>query len=211
MKVTYTLLLLLAANFGFNSCRSSMPTGCIWTALPDSLYANITLVDKTELIDIIAYKKYIDSLSDNDDYQTKVVKELVEGRITQKIETRYFSDFHDDTLNRSKTRKGGFGKYTTTNIKGDTLLRLLYHDNIDKNFYEIYYYKDNKLVYSKIDYQENGIGQSFYFKEVYYKGDSVIRANESPKPINTYYRDRVSFDQYKKGTEYLVEFLTKNH
>lgn len=155
---------------------------------------------------IKVFTKYIDSLSDNDQGQKFVVMSIEEGKITQeKVST--FIVGHDNKVDTiRKTKNGGFGKYTTQNIKGDTIYKILYHDNIDKNFYESYYYKDNRLVYSKIDYQEDGIGQTFYYREEYYKDDEILFVNESSKSLDTVFRQRVTFDLRKKGKDYFEQF-----
>ena len=178
----------------------------ISTFASSSLLAQVDIVAVSK---IKAFTKYIDSLSDNDEGQKYVVKSIAEGRITKETVSTSIVGHNNKVDTIRKTKNGGFGKYTTENIKGDTVYKILYHDNIDKNFYESHYYKDNKLVYSKIDYQEDGIGQTFYYKEEYYKDDKILLTNESSKSIDTVFRQRVTFDLRKKGYEFLAEFQAK--
>lgn len=174
-----------------------------------STFANNSLlaqVDTVAISKIKAYAKYIDSLSDNDEGQKFVVKSIAEGRTTQEIVSTSI-DGHSNKIDTTrKTKNGGFGRYTTQNIKGDTVYKILYHDNIDKNFYESYYYKDNKLIYSKIDYREDGLGQTFYYREEYYKDNKILFIDESSKSIDTVFRERVTFDLRKKGNDYFDKF-----
>ncbi len=167
----------------------------ISTLASNSLLAQ---VDTVAILKIRTFTKYIDSLSDNDEGQNFVIKSIAEGRITQEIVSTSIVGHTNKIDTIRKTKNGGFGRYTTQNIKGDTVYKILYHDNIDKNFYETYYYKENKLVYSKIDYQEDGIGQTFYYREEYYKDNKILFVNESPKSIDEAFRQRVTFDLRKK-------------
>jgi len=163
-------------------------------------------VDTNAVSKINAFTKYIDSLSDNDEGQKFIVKSIAEGRITQEIVSTSIVGHNNKVDTIRKTKNGGFGRYTTQNIKGDTVYKILYHDNIDKNFYESYYYKNNRLVYSKIDYQEDGIGQTFYYREEYYKDNEILFVNESSKSIDTVFSQRVTFDLRKKGKDYFEKF-----
>ena len=202
--LTIAILIILCA------CRSTRPASTIWLNPLDYAYDSLMHSDSVAVRNIKAFVKYIDSLSDNDESQKFIIKSISEGTITQETITTSIVG-HDNKIDTiRKTRIGGFGKYTTKNVKGDTVYKILYHDNIDKNFYEIHYYKDNKLVYSKIDYQEDGIGQTFYYKEEYYSDDNVLLVIESSKSIDPVVRQRVNFDLRKKGYEYLAEFRAKS-
>lgn len=178
-------------------------TFIITTYAGNSLLAQ---VDTVAILKIKGYTKYIDSLSDNDERQLFVIKSIAEGEIIQNIVSTSIDEHTKRIDTIRKTKYGGFGRYTTGNIKGDTVYKILYHDNIEKNFYEIYYYKNNKLIYAKIDYKEDGIGQTFYYREEYYEDDDILFVNESRKPIDLIFRQRVRFDLRKKGKEYLEEF-----
>ncbi len=175
----------------------------ISTFASNSLFAQ---VDTITISKIDAYTKYIDSLSANDERQNFVIQHKAEGRISEETVSTSIVGHSNKIDTTRKTKNGGFGKYTIHNVKGDTVYKILYHDNIDKNFYESFYYKDNNLVYSKIDYQENGIGQTFYYREEYYKDNKILFVNESPKSIETGFRQRVTFDLRKKGNDYFEKF-----
>ena len=207
----YVFVLTAIALFLALGCRSTKPFTCVWYNPLDYAYDSLIHRDTIAVTNIKAYTKYIDSLTENDGSQLFIVKSVAEGQITQETVTTSIVGHNNKIDTIRKTKIGGFGKYTTENTKGDTVYKILYHDNIDKNFYETHYYKDNKLIYSKIDYQEDGIGQTFYYKEEYYKDDKILLTNESSKPIDTVFRQRVTFDLRKKGYEYYVEFQAKRN
>ena len=171
-----------------------------------SAFINVHLfaqVDSVEVSKIKIYTSIIDSLSENENRQQKVVISLREGRITQNSTTTSKDGTKIDSSNKTI---GGFSYHITQNISGDTVYKICYHDNLDKNYYETFYFKDNKLVLSKIDYQENGVGQTFYFREEYYKESVILSVLDSSKLIDSKYKERVTFDLKNKGYEYLQKF-----
>ncbi len=191
------------------SCRTAKPFSCIWQNPLDYSYNYLIKPDSTEIAKIKTFIKYIDSLSEKDETQEFVIKSIAEGKITQETTTLANTGQHNKADTTFNVKNGGFGKYTTENLKGDTVYKILYHDNIDKNYYEMFYYKDNNLVYSRIEYQNDGIGQTFYYREEYYKDNDTLMINESTEPIDNAYRQRVTFDLRKKGTDYLNQFKSE--
>jgi hypothetical protein len=190
------------------NCRSTKSFSCVFQNPLDYAYDSLLVPDTFAIRKIKTYTKFIDSLSENDEDQKFIIKTIEEGTITQGIVKTSIVGHNNHTDTARKIKNGGFGKYTIGNLKGDTLYKVLYHDNINKNFYESYYFKDNKLIYSKIDYQEDGIGKTFYFKEEYYKDGKVLVVNESTVKIDIEFRQRVTFDFIKKGNAYYTEFLS---
>jgi hypothetical protein len=89
--------------------------------------------------------------------------------------------------------------------------RVKYHDNLIKNLYLNFYYQNNQPVYAKIEYQQNGIGQTFYFKEEFYENGMVLFSNESKNKIDEIYQQRVNFNLIKKAIDLLQEKLNKNN
>ena len=173
------------------------------TFISDSLIAQ---VDTFSISDIKKYRKFIDSLTENDEKQKFVVQSIAEGRLTQEMTSTSIVGFNSNRDTIRTIKAGGFGKYTIRNIRGDTVYRIIYHDNINKNFYETFYYRDNQLVYAKVDYQEDGIGKTFYYKEEYYKNGEVIFVNESKCEIDDVFRQRVNFNFQKKGSDYFKSY-----
>jgi hypothetical protein len=202
-SLTITFLILVT------SCRTTKPFSCVWQNPLDYAYGNLIDRDSLTIRKIKSFTNYIDSLSENDENQNFLIKSIEEGNINQEIVTTSIVGHTNKTETVRETRKGGFGKYTLENIKGDSLYKILYHDNIDKNYYETYYYNDNKLVYSKIDYKEDSLEQTFYYKEEFYKDSLIILYTESRELIDSKYRRRVSFNLREKGETYLLEFHHK--
>jgi len=153
------------------------------------------------------YISYIDSLINIDDRQNSIIRSIAEGQISQEVVTTQIAGHHNkvDTI-RNKI-SGGWSKNTYQNIKGDTAYKIEYHDNLRKNFYLIFFYKDNQLVYSKLEYQENGVGQTFYRKEEYYLNGQLAYSAETPNPIDEVYKRRTDINLHLKGIEYYNEFL----
>lgn len=201
-------LFLIASTLAIltTSCRSTKPFFCTFQNPLDHAYDSLMLKDTIHINSIRDYKKYIDSLIENDDHQTYVVRSIAEGTIKQEI-LKTSKVGHTNKLDTTKEiRNGGFGKYTYDNQKGDTIFKILYHDNIDKNFYESFYFKDNKLIFASISYEENGIGNTFYSRQEYYNNYKLILVEETKNQIEQVYRQRVSFDLMQKGKDYLKEY-----
>jgi hypothetical protein len=154
------------------------------------------------------YLNYIDSLADNDNMQKKVIQGIEEGVITLESVSK---SSKKNNQKKIKALQGGWGQYTLANSKGDTVYRVKYHDNLIKNLYLNFYYQNNQPVYAKIEYQQNGIGQTFYFKEEFYENGMVLFSNESKNKIDEIYQQRVNFNLIKKAIDLLQEKLNKNN
>jgi hypothetical protein len=156
---------------------------------------------------IKAYKLHIDSLIENDESQTFVVRAISEGTIKNEIVRTSIVGHYNRRDSTKEIKNGGFAKYTYDNPKSDTVFKIQYHDNIDKNFNEIYYYRDNKLVFATIKYEENGIGNTFYSRQEYYNNDKLIIVEETKNKIEEIYKQRLSFDLMQKGKDYLKKYF----
>lgn len=152
-----------------------------------------------------AYMKHIDSLARNDQRQKFVRESISEGPITFEIVKK--TNIGDQMTLDTTIERGGWGKYTTSNIPDDTVYRIEYHDNIEKNFYLIFYYNKNLLIYSKLDYQEDGIGQTFYKREEYYDKGKIIFVYETKAKIDDKFKERTDINLYNRGSDYCHEFM----
>lgn len=207
----YRLLFASAFILSTYSCRSAKPFICTFQNPVSYAYDSLKPRDTIQVNSIRKYRQYIDSLIENDDKQTYIVRAIAEGTIRQEI-LRTSKDRHTNKIDTTKEIKnGGFGKYTYCNQKGDTVFKILYHDNIDKNFYESFYFKDNKLIFASIKYEENGMGNTFYSRQEYYNYDNLILAEETKNPIEQVYRQRVSFDLIQKGKDYLKKYFDEKN
>lgn len=166
--------------------------------------------DNHSVSSINTYIKHIDSLAEHDRKQEFVIRAIAEGPASQEIVTTSPSKRKNGIDTIRKKISGGWGKYTIQNPIGDSVYRIHYHDNLQKNYYLTFYYKNNQLVYSKLDYQENGIGQTFYMREEYYKNDSILHRIETKEEIVDPYKKRAGINLYSKGNEYFREFLKEN-
>ena len=129
----FVFALTIATFFLTVGCRSTKPFSCVWYNPLDYAYDSLIHRDTTAVKNIKAFAKYIDSLTENDASQKFVVNSISEGTIKQEIVTTSIVGHNNKIDTVRKTKTGGFGKYTTENIKGDTVYKILYHDNIDKN------------------------------------------------------------------------------
>ena len=204
----YVINLTVACLLFVPGCSTKKTFSHTWQSPVDYVYSDSGRPETLAVEKIKEFTKYIDSLSENDEFQELVTISIAEGDITQERITTSITGHGNKIDTIRKTKFGGFGKYTTQNKKRDTVYKIHYHDNIDKNFYETYYYKDNKLVCSQIEYKEDGGEHTFYFREEFYVDNKVLLINESKKPSEAVHRQRITFDQRKKGYEYFEIFLS---
>lgn len=201
----HTSLLVILA-----SCNSSKQSKLAPKSYFEYVYDSIEKRDSIEVLNIKKYKIYIDSLIKYDEHYEYIMSGIEEGKIkreTRRVKNNTFTDDLDTTI---KIKNGGFGKYTYGNRKGDTLYKIYYHDNIDKNYYEYFYFRNNQLVTASIVYEENSSTKVFYSREEYYSESRTLKIEESKKKIATLYRERVSIDLRKKGIRYLSEYKEMN-
>lgn len=205
-SLLHTSLLLLTLA----SCRSSKQPKLTPKSYFEYVYDSISNRDSIEVVNIKKYKIYIDSLIKYDEHYEYIMSGIEEGKIkreTRRVKTNTFTDDLDTTI---KIKNGGFGKYTYGNRKGDTLYKIYYHDNIDKNYYEYFYFRNNQLVTASIIYEENSSTKVFYSRKEYYSESRTLKVEGSKKKIATVYRERVSIDLRKKGIRYLSEYKEMN-
>ena len=174
-----------------------------------SCFGNSSIAQNGSSIEskITNYVTYIDSLINKDDKQRFIIRSIAEGKISQEIVTIQTAG-HLNKVDTARTAiSGGWSKYTYQNIKGDTIYKIEYHDNLQLNFYLTFYYRENQLIFSKLDYQKNGIGQTFYRKEEYYLNGKIAYSKETPNQIAEEYKNRTDINLYLKGIEYFNEYL----
>ena len=105
---------------------------------------------------------------------------------------------NDTTLN--STELGGFSiEYS---YQGDTVFEISYHDNVDNNIYETYYFQNKQLICSKVEVGGYGLGAPLYRGAEYYRNGKIVYsinpASEAPKEFH----DRVGSSWWEKGNEY---------
>ena len=151
-------------------------------------------VDSSIIIETKNYSKYLDSLNKLDHPQNfGLATSIADGIIKR-----------DDVI------VGGFGIYTLS--KGDTALRIEYHDNLDINIYKTYYYKSNKLIFATLELQtEETNAKTIYYKEEFYNDRNIIWTNtQKEKSVDNYF-DKTNFVLFEDGIKYLDDFKKDNH
>ncbi|MDR3712850.1 MAG: hypothetical protein P4L51_08545 [Puia sp.] len=149
------------------------------------------------------YIAEIDSL----EHAEKLTTGISEGSIT----TTTMKVVYDTAESKNDTSWlpnviGGFSlKYTYQN---DTVLKLLYHDNTDKNIYETYYFRNKQLICAKVRLEANGIGTILYHGVQYYKNAKIVCAQFPPSEAPKEYRGRVLFSWRDAGTKYYEQITT---
>ena len=205
----YFFILSFAIFHEITSCNSTKGTNSNFNISKSSSSLSLPQKETNEINNIKRYKEYIDSMIQFDEYQKYIVRGNAEGTLKQRI-VRVSKNGDENSAGTTKeVRTGGFGKYTYSNLKGDSLFKIEYHDNIDKNYYEIFYFRNNKLIVAIIDYQENGIGQTFYKKEEFYNEDIILFSKESKNEIEVKYVQRVKINLRKKGNDFLIEYFKR--
>jgi predicted lactoylglutathione lyase len=174
--------------------------------LGNSLFAQTDSMRKSYINN---YMSHVDSLIDTDDYEKFVVRSIAEGQISQETLTTQIAGQVKKVDTMRNTIYGGWSKYTYQNFKGDTVYKIQYHDNLQKNYYLTFYYKDNLLVFSELT-EENGIGQASYKREEYYLNGQIMYFFETPGKIEDVYKSRIGINLYSRGIEYCNEFLKDN-
>jgi hypothetical protein len=156
------------------------------------------------IAEVNVYTSRVDSLATH--HETT----LAEGTISRQISRVIYNGAKgkNDTIVKSEI-VGGFSKETL--IVGDTILRILYHDNVDKNIYETFYFKNNQLICSKVRLEADGIGNVLYNGIEYYRAGILVYKKSPPTKAKKKYRARVAFSWLETGTEYYREFRQQHN
>jgi len=159
------------------------------TCLCSSLFAQS---DSLLVHQIRNYVKYIDSINSLNYVQDKgFVKSIAEG-----------------VIKRDNKVVGGYGIYSLSNLKNDTVFRIEYHDNFGINTYKTYYYQNNKIVYATLEFKNTDEQETTFFrKEEFYNDDKVIL--KSPEQNPKRYIDISSFSMLDDGKKLLADFQKK--
>ena len=119
----------------------------------------------------------------------------------------FMTSVADGIIKRDNIVVGGFGVYTLSNAKGDTALRIEYHDNLDINIYKTYYYKDNNLIYAVVELQDGRNNMKvLYHKEELYDADQTIWTKITQDKKANKYIDKINFSMHNDGLKFLNDF-----
>lgn len=158
-------------------------------------------VDTSYIKEVNTYIKMVDSLA----HAGKLETGISEGTITQTAARIIYNikQSKNDTTWDSKVI-GGFSIEPT--FKGDTVFKILYHDNADNNIYETYYFRDKQLVCSMVRLEADGIGTVLYSGAEYYKNGKIVYVKSPNSAAPDRYRARVSFSWRESGIRYYEQF-----
>ena len=107
---------------------------------------------------------------------------------------------------------GGFGIYTLSNSKGDTVFRIEYHDNLYINIYKTYYFKFDKLIYATLELQDGSANMKCNYRKVeFYNNDNILwTATNKEKSADKYF-DKTNFLLQQDGLKFLADFKRNNN
>jgi hypothetical protein len=167
---------------------------------------------QTSSVEIEKIKNFIariDSLIDDDSPQ--IGKEIADGLI--KKEVVVIKTVSGRTIRSKPTfTRHGFSKttyYKRDYKKADTVYKINYHDNLDNNYNESFYYDNNKLVAAIVSINGNKNTPVLFSKTEYYKDDKLV-FNSIYNPSNgNGYSKRIPSSFFEKGVDTLKEFLAR--
>jgi hypothetical protein len=87
----------------------------------------------------------------------------------------------------------------------DKIYQWFLHGFFPKNFYETYYFKNNEVIYARVEYKdEDGDQTLLYSKEVFYTGGDVLKEVKSGKKLSKPLRERLNFNLFERGAQRLI-------
>lgn len=153
------------------------------------LYAQVdtSLIKYTD-----SYVKRIDSINNSDNIKSFGFNTLIEDGLIQK----------------DGVTIGGFGIYTLSNAKNDTVYRIEYSGGPGINTTKTYYYKDNKLIFAKLQLisSKKGIGK-IYDKTEYYSEGKTVKTNVQEEIKAKNYAAEINFSLFQDGMKLLDDFI----
>jgi len=124
--------------------------------------------------------------------------------------TRYVSSMSEGSIKSTKKRgrEGrGFSRTTVTSVDSDTVYLIRQHDNLEKNLTQSYYFKSDKLVFCRIEVQDDdNVNATLFRQEEYYKDDKVILSTVDKNELKKKYKRRTDFDHMANGYYYLKDY-----
>lgn len=148
-------------------------------------------VDTSLIHETNFYVKFIDSISSGNSLEIIGFKTLIE----------------DGVIQRDSETVGGYGMYTLTNSKNDTVFRIEYSSGLSINVNKTYYYKFNKLIFARLQLisSKKGIGRIYDKTEYYSEGKIVKTAIQKERKANNYSTE-INFSLFQDGMKLLEDF-----
>jgi hypothetical protein len=140
------------------------------------------------------YVRVIDSLSEVRTEDARLITRLDEGYIS--------------TTKKSKFKSSGFSLETVTSVDGDTVFLIRHSDSLEKYLIKSYYFKSDKLVFSRIEVKDDdSVNATLFRQEEYYKDDKVILSTVDKNELKKKYKWRTDFDHKANGYYYLKDYI----
>lgn len=153
-------------------------------------------VDTSLIKDTNLYVKFIDSISNSGDVTNSAFNTLIE----------------DGVIQRDGETVGGYGIYTLTNSKNDTVFRIKYSGGVRINVIKTYYYKFNNLIFARLQLvsSKKGIG-SVYDKTEYYNNEGkIIKETIQKERKANNYSTEINLPLFQDGMKFLHDY-SKNY
>ena len=139
-----------------------------------------------------------------------MVDSLINIKTTQSRLHEFLSE-GSVTSTRRGIGPGGFSMSTFTDVTGDTIFLIQHRDNLQQYLIESYYFKRDRLVFSRIELQDGAHDlATIFLQEEYYSDDKVIRTVVVKDTLKKKGRWRTKFDRLAHGYYYLGVFKKRN-
>lgn len=107
--------------------------------------------------------------------------------------------------------KGGFSTMIVTDSK-NSVYSIQYHDNLLKNIYKYFYYRSDKLIFSKIMMKDNrGDNNILFLQEVFFNNDKMLLSIIDSNKLKKKYRWRIDIDPLLNGYSYLNNYKARRN
>jgi hypothetical protein len=148
--------------------------------------ADTSLINDTDY-----YVKYIDSIQRSDNLNHNGFRSFIEDGVIQK---------DGETI-------GGYGTYTLTNSKNDSVYRIEYIGGLNVTVNKTYYYKADKLIFARLQLISNkkAFG-NIYTKTEYYSEGETVKSDIQKEKIARNYSTEINFSLFQDGIKFLDNF-----
>ena len=140
------------------------------------------------------FVRAIDSLSDIRTGDVRLILKLEEGYVS--------------ITKKGKFKSSGFSLATVTSFNGDTVFLIQHSDGLEKNLIESYYFKSDKLVFSRIELLQDreDDNTTLFLQQEYYYDDKVRLSTVDKNGFRKKLRWRTDFDHKKQAYYYLKNY-----
>jgi hypothetical protein len=153
-----------------------------------------------------AYVEMVDTLQDFPLENPRTAMGISEGPITNmQIQTSMKGG--KKITDTSFQMIGGHETEFLYSYKGDTLFPIIYSDNVPKNIYATYYYRNDTLIYGQVRLEDNTSNfKMLYQGAEYYRNGKICYSERPPINLPDELQGQLHFNWYQKGIEYLHQY-----